>query len=161
GPHPEGARRHRRRAGQRHPADPPPGGRDGRGPAPGADAWGGVRQPALPDGARPRPAPAAGGPSRRGPPGDAGRGVVTALAVAALLGVASWLALPGAPAPRPGQGLGHRDPDGRRAAGRDGSGQVTEAADLLALALGTGLPVEGSLREVAAALGGPGAAELR
>lgn len=86
---------------------------------------------------------------------------MTALAVAALLGVASWLALPGAPAPRPGQGLGHRDPDGRRAAGRDGSGQVTEAADLLALALGTGLPVEGSLREVAAALGGPGAAELR
>lgn len=90
---------------------------------------------------------------------------MTAGLVAVLLGVAVWLAVPGHGSwARPGGvadgPVDRAGPKGRSPAA-DGRTQVTEAMDLMALALGTGLPLETALREVARTLGDPGAAELR
>src|SRR5690606_25346491 len=120
-------------------------------PRPVAD--GGLRQPGVPRRPRARGVPAARGPARRVPDGPPGRGPVTAGLVAVLLGVAVWLAVPGHGSwARPGGvadgPVDRAGPKGRSPAA-DGRTQVTEAMDLMALALGTGLPLETALREVA------------
>lgn len=91
---------------------------------------------------------------------------MTALAAGLLLATATWFVLPGPVHLRssredgagPGRGLRLRP---RGSSGAGASGPVTEAMELLALALETGLPVESALRAVADVLGGPGGARLR